>query len=59
MKKIARFLAGVKKEATKIKWPTKKEMIRYSISTLFIVAIFLVFFGGLDLILGAIKMVIK
>ncbi|MDD3452759.1 MAG: preprotein translocase subunit SecE [Bacilli bacterium] len=59
MKRLVRFLVSVKKEIPKIKWPSKKEMIKLSISTLFIVFIFVVFFGGLDLLLGAIKMVIR
>ena len=59
MKKIMQFLAGVRKEAAKVKWPNKKEMIKYSIATLTIIFIFVIFFGALDLILSAIKMVIS
>ena len=59
MKKIMQFLAGVRKETEKVKWPTKKEMTKYSIATLVIILIFVVFFGGLDLILSGIKMVIR
>ena len=33
MKKIARFLVGVKKEMKKVRWPNKKEMITYSALT--------------------------
>lgn len=59
MKKIARFLANVKKEMKKVRWPDKKEMTMYSIATLITVVIFALFFGGLDMILGMLKMVIK
>lgn len=59
MKKIMQFLAGVRKEATKVRWPNKNEMIKYSIATLTIILIFVIFFGALDLILSAIKMVIR
>ena len=59
MKKIARFLVNVKKEMKKVRWPNKKEMTMYSIATLITVVIFAAFFGGLDIILGALKMVIK
>ena len=59
MKKIARFLASVKKEMTKVKWPDKKTIIAYSVATLSCVLIFAVFFASLDLILTGIKMSIK
>ena len=59
MKKIARFLVGVKKEMKKVRWPNKKEMITYSIAIIVFVLIFGIFFTGLDLALTGIKMVIK
>lgn len=59
MKKIARFLVGVKKEMKKVKWPNKKEMVTYSIATISFVLIFGIFFTGLDLILSGIKTIIK
>lgn len=59
MKKIAKFLVGVKKEMKKVRWPNKKEMLTYSIATLSFVLIFGIFFTGLDLILSGIKLVIK
>lgn len=59
MKKIARFLIGVKNELKKVRWLTKKEMIQYSVATITFVLIFSVFFGGLDLILAGIKMVVS
>lgn len=59
MKKIARFLVGVKSELKKVRWLSKKEMIQYSVATVAFILIFSVFFGGLDLILAGIKMVVK
>ena len=59
MKKIARFLIGVKSELKKVRWLSKKEMIQYSVATLAFVLIFSVFFGGLDLILAGIKTVVS
>lgn len=59
MKKIARFLVGVKSELKKVRWLTKKEMIENSIATIVFILIFSVFFGGLDLIIAGIKMVVK
>lgn len=59
MKKIARFLIGVKSELKKVRWLSKKEMIQYSVATLAFILVFSVFFGGLDLILAGIKMVVS
>ena len=59
MKKLARFLVGVKSETKKIRWTEKKELIKYSIATISVVAVFSIFFGLLDFILSGIKMVIK
>lgn len=59
MKALARFIVGVKKEAAKVRWPNKKEMIKYSIATLVVVLVFGIFFSVLDFALTGIKMVIK
>lgn len=59
MKKVARFFVSVKNEMKKVKWPDKKSMITNSIATLAFILIFSLFFGGLDLILTGIKVVIK
>lgn len=59
MKKIARFLVGVKGELKKVRWLNKREMIQYSVATIAFILVFSVFFGGLDLILAGIKMVVK
>lgn len=59
MKKIAKFLVDVKKEMSKVKWPDKKQMIENSAATLICVLVFGLFFGGLDLVLSVVKMVIS
>ena len=59
MKKLAKFLVGVKSELKKVRWLSKKEMIENSLATIAFILIFSVFFGGLDLILAGIKMVVK
>lgn len=59
MKKLAKFLVGVKSELKKVRWLGKKEMIQYSVATISFILIFSLFFGGLDLILAGIKMVVK
>lgn len=59
MKKIIRFLVGVKTEMTKVRWPKKKEMITYSLATISFILIFGIFFGGLDLLLAGLKSMVK
>ena len=59
MKKVARFLVGVKDELKKVRWLSRKEMIQYSAATIAFILIFSIFFGGLDLILSGIKMVVR
>ena len=58
MKKLARFLVGVKSEMKKVRWPDKKQMVKNSTATLSFVIIFAVFFAVLDLVLSLIKTVI-
>ena len=58
MKTLARFLVGVKKEMAKVKWPEKKDLIKYSIATVAVVLVFSAFFGLLDVILSSIKVVL-
>ena len=59
MKKVAKFLVGVKDELKKVRWLSRKEMIQYSAATIAFILIFSIFFGGLDLILSGIKMVVR
>lgn len=59
MKKLVRFLASVRREIPKVKWPTKRDMIKNSTATLAVVVILVAFFGLLDVILSTLKMVIK
>ena len=56
MKKIARFLVSVKKEMKKVRWPKKKEMIKFSIATLCVLGFFMLFFSGVD---GILVMIVK
>ena len=59
MKKILKFLHGVKKEMKKVRWPNKKEMITYSVATISLVIFFALYFGLLDLIIAGIKTLIN
>ncbi len=55
MKKIKEFLISVKKETAKIKWPTRKEMIKYSGATISFMIFFGIFFFLLDVLFAFIK----
>ena len=59
MKKIARFLVDVKKEMSKVVWPTKKDMVTYTTAVLTFMIIFSIFFSLTDLLLAGLKMVTK
>ena len=54
MKRIARFFASVKKEMTKVRWPKRKEMVKFSIATIAIIIFFMLFFTASDGIIGGI-----
>ena len=54
MKAIARFFVNVKKEMKKVRWPNKKEMIKFSVATIVIVCFFMVFFSLCDGIISGI-----
>lgn len=52
------FLTGVRKEMKKVRWPLKKEMIKYSIATLSFIIFFALFFMLADLIIAGVKMLV-
>ena len=58
MKKIAKFLASVKKEMAKVKWPSKKGMLTYSVATISFILFFMVFYTVTDLIISGIKLLV-
>lgn len=53
------LFTNVKKEMKKVKWPTKKDMIKYSIATITIIIFFGLFFTASDLIITGIKELMK
>ena len=55
MKNIKKFFSEVKKELSKVKWPTKKDMVKYSIATICFVVFFAGFFYLIDLGVALIK----
>lgn len=49
------FYNEVKSELKKVKWPSKKEMVKYSISTLCFVILFALFFFGIESLFAFVK----
>ena len=56
MKKLARFFVSVKKEMKKVRWPKKKEMIKFSVATISVLCFFMLFFALSD---GIISWIVK
>ena len=54
MKSLALFFVGVKQEMGKVRWPSRKEMVKYSSATLTFIVIFALFFIASDALLGII-----
>ena len=54
MKGLARFFVNVKKEMKKVRWPHKKEMVKFSIATVVIICFFMMFFSMSDAIISMI-----
>ena len=44
MKGITKFFGEVRKELSKVKWPSRKDMVKYSIATIVFVIFFAAFF---------------
>ncbi len=59
MKKIKEFFKDVKKEISKVKWPTKKNMAKYSLTTVLFIIFFAVFFVVVDLLTAYIKVLVS
>ena len=49
------FFGEVKKELSKVKWPSKKDMIKYSIATIVFVIFFAGFFYLIDVVFAFVK----
>ena len=49
------LFSGVRSEMAKVKWPNKKDMIKYSIATIVFVIFFALFFYLIDLLLALLK----
>ena len=52
---IIGFFKDVKNEVSKVKWPSKKDMVKYSAATIVFVVFFGLFFYLIDLIIALLK----
>ena len=50
MKKIARYFSGVKKEISRVRWLSKKDLVKFSIATISFVVFFSLYFYAIDYI---------
>lgn len=57
--KIRDYFKNVRGEMKKTKWPTKKEMVIYSSATLVFIVIFALFFTLNDVVISAVKQLVR
>lgn len=49
------YFKGVKKEISRIKWTSKKDLVKYSVSTIIFMIFFGVFFYAIDLLVALLR----
>ena len=59
MEKLLLFLNGIKKELSRVRWPNKKYMFKYSIAVLTLSLFFSLYFYTIDFIIAFIKVTVK
>ena len=59
MKKVKAFFKGIGKESKMVRWPSGKDMFKYSFVVLFLMVFFGVYFYGLDLVFTFVKGLVK
>ena len=52
-------IVNIKNEMKKVKWPNKKEMIKYSCAALTFIIVFAVFFSLTDLLIAGVKTLVE
>ena len=52
---MVEYFKGVKKEVSRIKWTSKKDLLKYSISTIVFMLFFGVFFYAIDLLVALLR----
>ena len=58
MKKIKDFFKNVFGELKKVKWPTRKEMVKYTFATIIFVCVLALFFYGITVCIAYIKVLV-
>jgi preprotein translocase subunit SecE len=57
-KSIINFFKGVKSEMSKVTWPNKKDMVKYTIASLVFIIFFALFFYGIEVLMAWLKSII-
>ena len=55
MGKIVDYFRGVKKEVARIKWTSKKDLLKYAVSTISFMIFFGVFFYLIDMLVALLR----
>lgn len=55
LKKKEKFSVGLKKEMKMVKWPSFKELVKYTIATIIFCIIFVAFFELLSILMAYVK----
>lgn len=50
-----KFMVGLKREIKNVKWPTFKEIVKYTVATIIFIAVFVLFFELLNVIMAFVK----
>ena len=59
MKKIREFFSGVKKEMSKVHWPSRKELTKYSMATLGFILLYSLYLFLSDAVIAVFKMLVS
>ena len=58
MKKIVEYFKGVKKEVSRIRWTSKKDLLKYSTATVAFMVFFSLFFYAIDMLVALLRSVL-
>lgn len=54
-KGIVNFFKEVRKEMKKVKWPSRKDMVKYSFATISFIIFFALFFYAIEIVIALLK----
>lgn len=54
-KKLVDYFKGIKKEISRIKWTSKKDLLKYSVATIVFMLFFGVFFYAIDMLVALLR----